>query len=128
MLFKAAGSGSDDPAVAFNQHTALSGGTTTAFAGLGNWYKKSGTTIVGTEKWTKTTQSPAVSTLTLTGEGANQGIYVFPLETKAMNVGYSYLSFNVTIGNTAAQLGGYLYLMHDLDVQRSPDQLLAGLF
>ena len=119
--------GADDPVIAVNCHNALSGGTTQAFAGIANWYRKSAVSLAGTEVWVKTTQSPISSGFTLTGEGVKQGIYAFPLETKLLPVGFAYVSFSVTVGNTGAQLGSFTYLLHDLDVQRSPASLVAAL-
>jgi hypothetical protein len=123
VLYKGAGTGSDDPVLTFKQHTAASGGTSANLATIDRYYKKSATTLAGSETWTKTTQT-AAATVTLTGEATKQGIYVFEISGSSLSDGYAYFSVDVAdTGAAGAQLGATLYLLHDLYVQRTPANL-----
>lgn len=127
VLFKGAGTGTDVPVFTLNEHNASSGGTSQVLAKITKWHKKSATTLAGTETWTTTTQA-AGSTLTLTGEATKQGIYVFEIDGTSLSDGFNYLSVDVAdTGSAGAQLGGVLYILHDLIVQRAPANLAAAL-
>lgn len=127
VLFKGAGVGTDVPVFTLNEHTASSGGSSQVLAKIAKWHKKSATTLLGSEAWVTTTQA-AGSTLTLTGEAAKQGIYVFDIEAVSLSDGFTHISVDVAdTGAAGAQLAGLLYLPHDLVVQRAPANLQAGL-
>lgn len=127
ILFKGAGTGTDVPVFTLNEHTANTSGISQTLAKITTWHRKSGTTIVGTETWTTTTQA-AGATLTLTGEATKQGIYVFDVEAASLSDGFTHISVDVAdTGSAGAQLAGLLYLPHDLVIQRSPANLAASL-
>lgn len=127
VLFKGAGVGTDVPVFTLNEHTALTGGTSQVLAKITTWFRKSATTLAGTETWVATTQA-AASTLTLTGEATKQGIYAFAVEGVSLSDGFTHMSVDVAdTGAAGAQLGGLLYIAHDLFVQRKPSNLPALL-
>lgn len=126
VLFKAVGTAGDDPVLTFQQHTALSSGTTSNLAIVDHFYSKSAALLVGTEKWVRTAQA-ASQTVTLTGEAANQGIYVFEIEAASLSDTYNYVSLNVADVGGNAQLGCVLYALRDLEVKRKPANLAAAL-
>lgn len=127
LLFKGAGSGTDVPVFTLNEANASTGGTSQALAAITTWYKKSATTLAGSETWTKTTQA-AGSTLTLTGEATKQGIYYFEVEATKLSDGFTHISVDVAdTGSAGAQLAGLLYVAHDLHVPRAPASLVAPL-
>ena len=126
VFYKAAGTGGDDPVLTFQQHTALSGGTTANLAIVDHYYSKSATTLAGTETWTRTAQA-AAATVTLTGEAAKQGIYVFEIESASLSDTYNYCSLSVADTGGNAQLGCVLYELRDLEVRRKPANLAAAL-
>ena len=127
VLFKGAGTGTDVPVFTLNEHTALTGGTSQTLAKIATWHRKSAATLLGSETWVTTTQV-AAATLTLTGEATKQGIYVFDIEGASLSDGFTHLSCDVAdTGSAGAQLGGLLYVMHDLYVQRKGANLPALL-
>jgi hypothetical protein len=127
VLFKGAGTGTDVPVLTFKQHTASSGGTSANLATIKKWRAKSATTLAGTETWVENTQA-AAATVTLTGEATKQGIYVFEIDADQLDDGYGYVSVDVAdTGAAGAQLGGVLYILRDLMVQRDPASLAASL-
>lgn len=127
VLYKAAGSGTDVPVITLNEATAASGGTSQALAAITKWYKKSGTTLAGTETWTETTQA-ASSTLTLTGEATKQGIYAFTVHATSLSDTFGYISVDIAdTGAAGAQWGGVLYVLHDLTSQRAASKMRAAL-
>jgi hypothetical protein len=126
VLFKAVGTAAQDPVLTLNQHTASTGGSSAALVGIDHHFRKSATTLLGSEAWVRTDQTLA-STLTLTGEAAKQGIYVVEVEGARLSDGFKYVSLDIADVGANAQLGTVLYLLRDLDVQRAPQNLVAGL-
>lgn len=127
VLIKGAGTGTDIPVFTLQEHNAVTAGTSQNLAAISKFYSKSGTTIVGTEQWVKTTQT-AAATLSLTGEATKQGIYVIPLNATALSDGFGYISMSVAdTGAAGAQLATLFYIAHDLDVMRTPANLAALL-
>ena len=126
VLYKAVGTAAQDPVLTFNQHTLSSGGTSQVVAAIDHYYKKSAATLLGTETWTRVNQTLA-STVTLTGEAANQGIYVFQVDGARLADTFKYVSVDVADVGANAQLGGLLYILQDLAVQRTPENLRAAL-
>ena len=127
VVFKGAGSGTDVPVLTLREHSAASGGTSQALARITEHYRKSATTLAGTETWTRTTQA-AASTLTLTGEATKQGIYVVHVEASWLSDGFGYVSLDVAdTGAAGAQLLAVLAITTGLASQRSPQNLPAVL-
>ena len=123
---KGAGAGGEDPVLTFRQHTAASGGTSQNLATVDHYYTKSAATLAGTETWNRAAQA-AAATVTLTGEGAKQGIYVFEVDARSLADGYKYFSVDVADVGATAQIGSVEYLLRDLAVQRTPANLVAPL-
>ncbi len=124
IVQKGAGTASQDPVLTFLQATAASGGSTSAWgAVIDHYYKKSGaTTLSGAETWSRVSQT-AASTVTLTGESTNQGIYVIELRPEDATVG-SDAFLEVDLGSLAnSQLVAVTFALHDLEVQRKPANL-----
>lgn len=127
VIYKGAGSGTDDPVLTFQQHTASSSGTTSNLAVVDHYYKKEATTLAGTETWSKVTQS-ASQTVTLTSSAQKQGLYVVCIEAASLSDGYGWVSVNIAdTGAGGAQLGAVLYVLRDLHVKRAPANLVASL-
>lgn len=130
VVFKAAGTAGDDPTVTLKQHTAATGGMTANLAIIDHYYLKNATALAGTEQWTKLTQTAAATIVDPGGAGTSaesQQILVFEVDARSLSDGYKYISVDVADTGLNAQLGCVLYLLRDLDVQRSPDKLAAAL-
>lgn len=120
LVSKGAGTSGQDPVLTFNGFAAASGGSASASPPqLSYFYKKAATAPTGAETWTKVTQT-ASNIMTLTGESTNHGLYAIFVAAGDMPVRTSpYLE--VDIGSTAAaQNVGVMFILHDLEVQRSP--------
>lgn len=130
VVFKAAGTAGDDPTVTLKQHTAASSGTSSNLVAIDHYYLKSATTLAGTETWTRVTQSAAATIADPGGAGTSaesQQILAIPVLGTSLSDGYSYVSLDIADVGTNAQLGGVLYLLHDLTAQRAPANLQAAL-
>jgi hypothetical protein len=123
VVFKGAGTAGDDPTFDLQEHTAASGGTSQDLDVIDHYYLKQEATLDGDETWTKVTQSTASE---VTGNGTSaeeQAIYVFEVDATQLSDGFEWVSLNVADVGTNAQLGSVLYLLRDLAVQRSPENL-----
>jgi hypothetical protein len=126
ILFKGlSAAGGEMPVLTFNSWLASSGGSALPIAGaIDHYYAKSAVTLAGTEAWTRIAQT-AASTVTLpAGEAVKQGIYVFELDGTKLADTYRYVSVDV---GASAQLGSVLYVLRDLEIQRTPQNLAAAL-
>lgn len=126
VLFKGAGTAGDDPTVTLKQHTAASSGTTSNLAIIDHYYLKNATTLAGSETWTKKTQAAAATIADPGGAGTSaesQQIVAISVNASQLADGYGWISLDVADVGTNAQLGAVLYLLHDLTVQRTPENL-----
>ncbi|MFD9618496.1 hypothetical protein ACFWB2_14670 [Streptomyces virginiae] len=124
VVFKAAGTAGDDPTFDLQESNAASGGTTQDLDIINHYYVKQAATLTGAETWTRVTQSTASE---VTGDGTSaesQAIYVFEVAATQLSDGFEWVSLNVADVGANAQLGGVLYLLHGLNVQRTPENLV----
>lgn len=124
VLFKEVGAAGEDPVLTLKEHNAASGGTSQNLVAIDHYYQKTkATALLGNETWTKVTQTKA-ATVTLTGLGDDYGIFVFEIDGAALSAGFKWVSLDIAdVGATGTQLGGVLYLLRDLAVQRAPANL-----
>jgi len=126
VIFKGPASAGTDPAFTFKEATAFTGGTSQAMATPpAYFYKKSAASFAGSETWSKVTASFSSGVVTLTGEQGNGGIYVFDILSEDLSAGFSYIEVDSSDAGTVAQLGGVLYVPHDLLAQRDAANLAA---
>jgi hypothetical protein len=124
----AASAGTDSVIITLNEHTVNTGGTPQALAAITDYYYKStAAALAGTEAWTEATQA-AGSTLTMADAGpikaANQAMVFFEVEAASLSAGYEWLSVSIAdTGSGGTILGGVLYVMSGLKIQRRPDLL-----
>ncbi len=124
LVFKAAAaSGTGDPALTIKSYTASSAGSTdTTTVVVDHYYKKAAATYAITTAWTKVAIT-ATATPTLSSEATNAGLYAFEIRAAQLPDGYPFLSVDIAKASTVAQLGGVLYIPHDLEFQRTPANL-----
>ncbi|MBC2903147.1 hypothetical protein [Streptomyces cupreus] len=130
VLFKAAGTAGDDPTLTLKEHTASTGGTSQNLAIIDEYWIKTEATLDGDETWTRETQAAAATIADPGGDGTSaeaQQIVVFEVDGRQLSDGYSYISVDVADTGTNAQLGCVLYLLRDLNSQRTPANLAAPL-
>jgi len=125
VWMNAVSAGTDSFEPDWQQHTALTGGTSADLDVITEWYVKSATTLAGTEAWARVTQS-AASEITLTGAtyAAKQVIMVSEITAEQLSDGYSHVSIDIADpGSGGTRLGGVLYIPFNLQVQRRLDLL-----
>lgn len=124
VVFKAAGAaGNTDPAFTIKSYDAATNGNSdTTTVKVDHYYKKSGTSYDGTQAWSKVSIT-STATPTLSSEGSSAGVYAFEIFASQMPDGYPYLEVDSSDAGTGAQIGGVLYIPHDLEVQRTPANL-----
>jgi hypothetical protein len=130
VLFKGAGPAGHDPTVTLKEHTASTGGTSQNLAIIDHYYLKAETTLDGDETWTKVTQSAAATIADPGGGGTSaeeEQIVAIDVRAEQLSDDYGYVSLDVGDVGGNAQLGGVLYMLYDLHVQRTPANLVAPL-
>lgn len=129
VTMAAAASGTDDLVFTLNEHTAKTGGTTTALANITTWWLKSATTLDGTQTWSKQTQS-AGSTFTIPGAtyATKQVLAVLQVNTKDLDDGYDYISLSCAATAAISRLGVIDTVLSDLETRRDPANMPATLF
>ena len=130
VVIKAAGTAAEDPTVTLKQHTASSSGTTANLAVITEYFVKSETTLDGDETWTRVAQSAAATIADPGGAGTSaeeQQIVAFTVLGTQLSDGYDYVSLDYATTASNAQLATVLYVLHDLTVQRAPQNLVAPL-
>jgi hypothetical protein len=126
VVFKGPASTGTDPGFTFKEATAFTGGTSQDMATPpGYFWKKSAAAFAGSETWSKVTATYSSGTVTLTGEEGNGGVYVFDILSEDLSAGFDYIEVDAADAGTVAQLGGVLYIAHDLSTQRDPANLAA---
>jgi hypothetical protein len=125
-IYKGAASSGTDPGFTFKEANAFTSGTSQVMATPPAYFwKKTGTTLAGTETWTQVTAAYTTGTITLTGEQGNQGIYVFEILAADLSAGFDYIEVDSIKAGTVAQIGSVMYEPFDLLVQRLPSNLAA---
>lgn len=126
-IYKGAASSGTDPGFTFKEATAFTSGTLQVMANPPAYFwKKTGTTLAGTEVWSQVTATYSSGTVTLTGEQGNQGIYAFEILSEDLSAGFDYIEVDSVKAGTVAQLGCVMYELHDLLSQRLPSNLAAA--
>lgn len=128
VVLGAAGAGTDDLTLTLKQHTAASGGTSSNLAVVDHYYRKAEATLDGDETWTRVTQT-AAATVTVAGASlaTQQVLLAIEVHGTQLSDTYDYISVDVADPGTNARLGAVLFVLHDLKVQRKPENLSAPL-
>ena len=133
VIAKGIGTAGDVPTWTLNQYTTSAGGGAATLPIIDHYWVKSATTpgLVGTETWTKVTQTAAATITDPAGSGGtyaqSQMLIALEVDGKLLSSGYSYVALSSASVGSHAQLSTTLYLPRDLDVQRAPEKLIAAL-
>lgn len=130
LVVKGAGTAADDPVLTLKQHTAATGGTTANLAVVDHYYLKNEATLDGDETWTKVTQTASATITDPGGAGTSaesEQLIAIEVSGAQLSDGYAYISLDIADVGAAAQLGAVVYILHDLAVQRAPQNLIAPL-
>lgn len=121
----AVSAGTDTFVVDWQQHTALTGGTSADLDVITEWFIKTETTLDGDEVWARVTQSVA-SEISMTGAtySATQVVMVSEITADQLSDGYTHASVDIADpGAGGTRVGGVLYIGTNLGVQRRLDLL-----
>jgi hypothetical protein len=128
LVIKAAGTANDDPVLDVQQHTAASSGTTADLDVVTKYYIKQETTLDGDETWSEVTQTAASEVTLNTTSAETEMLVAIHVHASQLSDGYDYVSLNCgDTGSAGAQLAACVYILHDLNVQRAPQNLIAPL-
>jgi len=111
--------------VFMGEANAATGGTLQNLAAITTWYDKNETTLDGDETWNKTTQA-AAATVSLTGAtyAAVQMIVVIEVLASQLSDGFEWVTLDMPDpGAGGTRAGGFLAILFDLEVQRTPPNL-----
>jgi hypothetical protein len=124
VAFKAAGVAADDPTYTLYEHTAYTGGTSTALTAITNYALKQETALDGDEAWVETAQTKASTLVGNATSGESQHIIVIDVRAEQLTAGYTHISLDM--GDTGAggtQPACVLYVPYDLKMQRRPNNM-----
>ncbi len=116
------GTAAEEVTFTLKEHTAATGGTSTALATVATYYTKSEATLDGDEAWTKVTQTAASTVTDATWDDELQVLVCFEVTADEMSDGYEWLSIDIADPGTA-HLGAVLAIGYGLRVQRTPGNL-----
>lgn len=130
VVYKGAGTNTQDPVLTFKQATAASGGSSSNWPStISYYYKKTGNgasgILTGSETWSKVTQT-ANYLVTLTGEATQQGLYAVTVFAGDPTIRTDpYLEVDVA-STAAAQYIAMIAVLGDLEVQRAPANMASS--
>ena len=131
VLFKEAGAADEDPVLVFREAQDGSGTNEQDLDVVTEWYAKTDTannTLSGNETWTRFTNTVA-GDVDLDAKGGNaedQAIVCVYIDADDLSDGFTHVTLDIAdVGTTGAQLGGVIAILHDLKVQRYPENLAA---
>jgi hypothetical protein len=124
VQFKVGTSG-DNATLTLKEAEDSSGTGSKNLAVIDHWYLKANATptddLTGAEQWVRETQAAASAVV---ATAADYQLIAIPVLADQLDAGYSYVSLSA--GTTsAAQIAGSLAILHDLEVQRDPVNLIA---
>lgn len=125
VFFKEAGAASEASTLDVQEHTLSSGGTTRDLDVIDHYYLKSEATLDGDETWSRVTQSIASEIVPAVSD--TQQILAFYVDSTWLSDDCEWVSVTTTDTTTAGQIGSVLYILHDLAVQRTPENLAERL-
>ena len=118
----AVGTAAEAPTITLQEHTALTGGTSTNLVVIDEYWEKTEAVLDGDEVWARTAQTAAATVTDATWDDAGQSVIVFEVQADSMSDGYSHLSVNIADTGTA-HIGTVFAIGYNLRVKRTPANL-----
>lgn len=113
ILFKGAGSSSEDPVVVFSQATSAAGAGSKDLTinTTGAIDKKTGADLTAIAQWTAVTGGSA----SITTEGGEQAIWVFDIQARDLDInnGFTFVQASIADVGSTSQIGGMLFFGMD---------------
>lgn len=126
VIFAGVGTAASDLAVDLQEHNAATGGTSQDLDVITRYYSKQELTLDGDETWSLHTQSAASEITDVGGAGTSaelENLVVIEVGADQLSDNFEWISLNVPQPG-ATKLGCVLYLLHQLNIQRAPEQLV----
>lgn len=126
LVIKAAGTAAEDPTFTLKQHTAYTSGTTSDLVGATTYHYKAETALDNDESWVEKTQTTAATIADPGGLGTSaetQMLIAIYVGADMLSDGYTHVSLDYAVTASNAQLATWIYILHDLQVQRKPANL-----
>lgn len=109
--------------VDLQEHNAATGGTSQDLDIITKYYYQDEATLDGDETWTEGSQS-AASEITNIGSASAQQLVVIEVGANQLSDGFEWVSLNVPdLGTNGTKYVAILNIVHDLNVQRKPQNL-----
>ena len=105
------------------EHNANTGGTSQDLVVIDEYWQKQEATLDGDETWTRVAQTASASVTDAVWDDANQVLVAFKVRGEQLTDAFEWVSVNVDYPGTAV-IGAVFAIMHDLKVQRSPQNLV----
>lgn len=109
-----AGAAAEPPVLTLKQHTASTGGTSSNWAVVTEWWRKSEATLDNDEGWSYQTQAAAA---TVTGQAQVEQMIYFSVKPTQLSAGNSYMSVDITDNFVGPMLGTVIYLLGGMDTR-----------
>ena len=118
----ATGTAAQAPTFTVQEHNANTSGSSQNLAVIDEYWEKVEATLDGDETWTRVSQTAAATVTDADWDDANQVLVAFKVRAEQLSDAFEWISVNVADPGSA-HLGVVLAVMHDLKVQRSPQNL-----
>lgn len=122
VYYTGIGTAAEAPTITLQEHTALTGGTSTNLVVIDEYYTKTEAVLDGDEGWEKVTQTAAATITDADFDDALQVLLVFEVDADQLSDGYGWVSCNIADPGTA-HLGCMLAIGYNLRSQRTPANL-----
>jgi len=109
-----AGAAAEPPVLTLRQHTASSAGTSTDWAVVTEYWRKSEATLDNDESWSYQTQAAGAN---VTGQAQVEQMIYFSVKPTQLSAGNTYMSVDIADNFVGPMLGCVLYLLGGMDVR-----------
>ncbi len=122
--YLAAGDSGQNPTFDLQEATAASGGTIGDLDVIDEYWQKEEASLDGDETWTRVTQTAASEVTDVDWDDANEVLVAFTVRAEQLTDGYEWVTIVVAQPGGGTPLGCVFAIMHDLKVQRAPQNLV----
>ena len=117
------GTAAEAPTFTLQEHDAATAGTSANLVVIDEYWQKEELALDGDETWTRVAQTAAATVTDADWDDANQVLVAFKVRGEQLTDAFEWVSVNVAQPGTA-HIGTVIAIMHDLKVQRSPQNLV----
>lgn len=121
--YLATGTAAQAPTFTLREHNANTAGTSQDLAVIDEYWQKEEAVLDGDETWTRVAQTAAATVTDADWDDANELLVAFKVRAEQLSDAFEWVSINVADVGTA-HIGVVFAIMHDLKVQRSPQNLV----